>query len=150
MSQELETTTARVVVIGGGVVGCSILYHLAKAGWTDVVLIERDELTSGSSWHAAGSLFSLTTPSNAAYLQKYAIDLYPKLQEESGQDINLHMTGGITVASAPARWEWLQANYRIFQTIGIEDCYLMTPEEMKEKCPIMDIDGVIGGLWADR
>jgi len=68
MNQSLETTTARVVVIGGGIVGCSILYHLAKAGWKDVVLLERDELTSGSSWHAAGSLFSLTTPANATIL----------------------------------------------------------------------------------
>ncbi|MEJ2176704.1 MAG: FAD-dependent oxidoreductase, partial [Gammaproteobacteria bacterium] len=73
-----------------------------------------------------------------------------EIEKESGQSIGLHMTGGITVASAPARWEWLQSAYRIFQTIGIEDCYLMTPEEVKEKCPIMDVDGVIGGLWADR
>ena len=75
MSRELETTTARVVVIGGGIVGCSILYHLAKAGWQDVILLERDELTCGSSWHAAGSLFSLTTPSDTAVLKKYALDL---------------------------------------------------------------------------
>ena len=60
------------------------------------------------------------------------------------------MTGGITVASAPARWEWLKSTYRIFQTIGIEDCHLMTPQEIKERCPIMDVAGVIGGLWADR
>ena len=73
-----------------------------------------------------------------------------EIQEESGQDIGLHMTGGITVASAPARWEWLQSAYRIFQTIGIEDCHLMTPDEIEAKCPIMDVNGVIGGLWADR
>ena len=140
----------RVVVVGGGVVGASVLYHLAKYGWTDLCLIERSVLTAGSSWHAAGGIHALNADPNMAALQAYTIDLLSEIQEESGQDINLHMTGGITVASAPARWEWLQATYRIFQTIGIEDCYLMTPEEMKEKCPIMDIDGVIGGLWADR
>ena len=98
MTQELSTTTARVVVIGGGVVGCSILYHLAKAGWRDVVLLERDELTSGSSWHAAGSLYSLTSPSNASVLQKYALDLYATLGEESGQDCGFHKTGELWLA----------------------------------------------------
>jgi dimethylglycine dehydrogenase len=140
----------RVVVIGGGVVGTSVLYHLAKFGWTDVCLIERSVLTAGSSWHAAGGVHALNADPNMAALQAYTIDLLSEIEKESGQDIGLHMTGGITVASAPARWEWLQATYRIFQTIGIEDCYLMTPEEIKEKCPIMDVNGVIGGLWADR
>lgn len=140
----------RVVVIGGGVVGTSVLYHLAKFGWTDVCLIERSVLTAGSSWHAAGGIHALNADPNMAALQAYTIDLLSEIEKESGQSIGLHMTGGITVASAPARWEWLQSAYRIFQTIGIEDCYLMTPEQVKEKCPIMDVDGVIGGLWADR
>ncbi|MEM8740442.1 MAG: FAD-dependent oxidoreductase, partial [Pseudomonadota bacterium] len=83
-------------------------------------------------------------------LQAYTIDLLREIERESGQSIGLHMTGGISVASAPARWEWLQSAYRIFQTIGIEDTRLMTPAEIKKACPIMDIDGVIGGLWADR
>jgi len=140
----------RVVVIGGGVVGASVLYHLAKFGWTDVALVERSVLTAGSSWHAAGGVHALNADPNMAALQAYTIDLLKEIGEESGQDIGLHMTGGITVASAPARWEWLQSAYRIFQTIGIEDCHLMTPEEIKERCPIMDVTGVIGGLWADR
>ena len=140
----------RVAVIGGGVVGASVLYHLAKYGWTDVALIERNVLTAGSSWHAAGGIHALNADPNMAALQAYTIDLLSEIETESGQDIGLHMTGGVTVASAPARWEWLQATYRIFQTIGIEDCYLMTPEEVKKACPIMDITGVIGGLWADR
>lgn len=140
----------RVVVIGGGVVGASVLYHLARYGWKDVCLIERDVLTAGSSWHAAGGIHALNADPNMAALQAYTIDLLSEIEQESGQDIGLHMTGGITVASAPARWEWLQATYRIFQTIGIEDCHLMTPDEIKEKCPIMDVGGVLGGLWADR
>ncbi|WP_419910216.1 GcvT family protein [Hoeflea sp.] len=140
----------RVVVIGGGVVGASVLYHLAKFGWSDVCLIERSVLTAGSSWHAAGGIHALNADPNMAALQAYTIDLLSQIEEESGQDIGLHMTGGITVASAPDRWEWLQSAYRIFQTIGIEDCWLMTPEQIKERCPIMDTTGVIGGLWADR
>ena len=140
----------RVVVIGGGVVGASVLYHLAKFGWTDVALIERSVLTAGSSWHAAGGVHALNADPNMAALQAYTIDLLSEIEKESGQNIGLHMTGGISVASAPARWEWLQSAYRVFQTIGIEDCYLMTPEEIRKRCPIMDVSGVIGGLWADR
>lgn len=140
----------RVVVIGGGVVGASVLYHLARFGWTDVALVERSVLTAGSSWHAAGGVHALNADPNMAALQAYTIDLLGQIGAESGQDIGLHMTGGITVASAPARWEWLQAAYRVFQTIGIEDCHLMTPDEIRERCPIMDTTGVLGGLWADR
>jgi len=140
----------RVVIVGGGVVGASVLYHLAKLGWTDVALVERSVLTAGSSWHAAGGVHALNADPNMAALQAYTIDLLSEIEKESGQDIGLHMTGGITVASVPERWEWLQSAYRIFQTIGIEDCHLMTPDEIREKCPIMDVTGVIGGLWADR
>lgn len=140
----------RAVVVGGGVVGASVLYHLAKFGWSDVALIERSVLTAGSSWHAAGGFHALNADPNMAALQAYTIDLLQEIERESGQDIGLHMTGGVTVASAPARWEWLQSAYRVFQTIGIEDCRLMTPDEIKAACPIMDVTGVIGGLWADR
>ena len=136
----------RVVVVGGGVVGASVLYHLAKFGWQDVCLVEREILTAGSSWHAAGGIHALNADPNMAALQAYTIDLLAQVEKESGQNIGLHMTGGITVACAPERWEWLQATYRIFQTIGIEDCYLMTPEQIKEKCPIMDVEGVLGPI----
>ena len=85
-----------------------------------------------------------------AALQAYTIDLLTEIENISGQSIGLNMTGGITLASVPDRWEWLQAAYRIFQTIGIEDCHLMMPAEIKERCPIIDVSNVIGGLWADR
>ncbi|WP_050929874.1 GcvT family protein [Aestuariivita boseongensis] len=140
----------RVVVIGGGVVGASVLYHLAKFGWSDVCLIERSVLTAGSSWHAAGGIHALNADPNMAALQAYTIDLLSEIQEESGQDIGLHMTGGLTLASTPERWEWLQSAYRIFQSIGIEDCELMTPQQAQECCPIMSTEGVIGAMWADR
>ncbi len=140
----------RVVVIGGGVVGASVLYHLAKMGWTDIALVERDVLTSGSSWHAAGGIHALNADPNIAALQAYTIDLLEEIGEESGLDIGMEMTGGISVASAPERWEWLQATYRIFQTMGIEDVTLMGPAEIKERVPVMNVDDVFGGLWADR
>ena len=140
----------RVVVIGGGVVGASVLYHLAKFGWSDVCLLERSVLTAGSSWHAAGGIHALNADPNIAALQAYTIDLLPKIEEESGQNIGLHMTGGLTMAGTPDRWEWLQSAYRVFQSIGIEDCRLVTPEEAVELNPIMSGDGLLGGMWADR
>lgn len=140
----------RVVVIGGGVVGTSVLYHLAKMGWTDVCLIERSVLTAGSSWHAAGGIHALNADPNIAQLQAYTIDLLSEIEEESGQNIGLHMTGGLTMAGTPDRWEWLQSAYRTFQSIGIEDCRLVSVEEAVELNPIMSGEGLLGGMWADR
>ena len=99
----------KVVVIGGGVVGASVLYHLAKFGWKDVVLLERSILTAGSSWHAAGGIHALNADPTMASLQAYTIDLLAEIEKESGQNIGLHMTGGITVASTPERWQWLKS-----------------------------------------
>jgi dimethylglycine dehydrogenase len=140
----------RAVVIGGGVVGASVLYHLAKFGRTDVVLIEREVLTAGSSWHAAGGFHALNADPNIAALQAYTIDLLSELERESGQSVGMHMTGGISVASAPERWEWLQASYRIFQTMGIDDVHLIGADEIKVRCPILNTDGLLGGLYAAR
>ena len=140
----------RVVIIGGGVVGASVAYHLAKFGWTDVAIVERKVLTAGSSWHAAGGFHALNADPNIAALQAYTIDLLSEIEEESGQDIGMHMVGGITFATEPVRWEWLRHAYRVFQTMGIEDVRLMTPDEIKERAPIMNTSDVLGGMWADR
>ncbi|WP_224826722.1 FAD-dependent oxidoreductase [Cognatishimia sp. MH4019] len=140
----------RVVVIGGGVVGASVLYHLAKLGWSDVCLIERSVLTAGSSWHAAGGIHALNADPNIAQLQAYTIDLLSEIEKESGQNIGLHMTGGLTMAGTPERWEWLQSAYRTFQSIGIEDCRLVDVDEAVSLNPIMSGDGLLGGMWADR
>ncbi len=140
----------RVVVIGGGVVGASVLYHLAKFGWKDVCLVERNVLTAGSSWHAAGGVHALNADPNIAALQAYTIDLLSEIERESGQSIGMHMTGGMTLAGTPDRWEWLQSAYRTFQSIGIEDVRLITPKEAGELCPIMSTEGILGGMWADR
>jgi len=140
----------RAVVIGGGVVGASVLYHLAKFGWRDLVLIEREILTAGSSWHAAGGFHALNADPNIAALQAYTIDLLSEIEKESGQNIGMHMTGGIAIAAAPERWEWLKASYRVFQTIGIEDAHLVGVDEIRKLCPIINTDGLIGGLFAER
>ena len=144
------TNNYQVAIIGGGVIGTSVLYHLAKLGWHNIALFERKVLTAGSSWHAAGSIHALNADPQMAALQAYTISLLPQVAEESGKDIGLHMTGGITFASAPERWQWLQAAYRIFQTIGITDCHLMTPKQIAERCPITNTKGILGGLWAER
>src|SRR5438093_13345538 len=96
-------THTQVAVIGGGVVGASVLYHLAKAGWTDIVLIERDELTSGSTWHAAGGMHTLNGDPNVAKLQEYTINLYKEIEAASGQSCSIHITGGVDLATTRAR-----------------------------------------------
>ena len=88
----------RVAVIGGGVVGCSVLYHLTKLGWTDILLIERSELTSGSTWHAAGGFHTINADTNMAALQGYTIRLYKELEEITGLSCGLHHVGGVTLA----------------------------------------------------
>jgi dimethylglycine dehydrogenase len=132
---------ARVVVIGGGVTGCAILYHLAKMGWTDVVLLERKELTSGSSWHAAGSLFALTSPSNAAILQKYTIELYPKLEAESGQSCGYHPTGGVHLARTDDQVMALRLLQSRGKRNGIESEFIDLAEA-RRIAPILNTDGL--------
>ena len=88
----------QVVVIGGGIVGCSVLYHLTLRGMTDIALIEREELTAGSTWHAAGGFHAMNADTRVAALQKYTIGLYPQVEAESGQSVGLHMSGGMELA----------------------------------------------------
>jgi glycine/D-amino acid oxidase-like deaminating enzyme len=144
------TSHYQAMVIGGGVVGTSVLYHLAKFGWKDVCLIECDILTCGSSWHAAGGFHALNADPNIAGLQSYTIDLLSEIEKESEQSVGMHMTGGMTLAGTPDRWEWLRSAYRVFQSIGIDDVRLIPPEQAGELCPLMSTHGVLGGMWADR
>jgi dimethylglycine dehydrogenase len=139
-------TQAQAVVIGGGIVGCSVLYHLTKHGWTDVLLIERSELTSGSSWHAAGGFFTLNSDPNMAKLQGYTIQLYKELEKISGQSCGLHHTGGVIIATDTDRMDYLTTERARFRHIGL-DAHLLGPDEIKEMAPITNIDGVIGGLY---
>src|SRR5512134_3028939 len=136
----------RVAVIGGGIVGVNVLYHLAKKGWTDVVLVERAELTAGSTWHAAAGFHAINDDPHIAALQAYTIGLYKQVEAESGQNVGMHMPGGYSLASTPERWEFLRSEIEVYQTLGIE-ARLATPEEIVAECPIVDPTGLLGGLF---
>ena len=139
-------THAKAIVIGGGVVGCSVLYHLAKAGWKDIILIERSELTSGSSWHAAGGFHTLNGDPNVAKLQAYTVGLYKELEELSGQSCSLHLTGGVMMADSPERMDFLRMTHARGRCLGMET-ELITPLEAKAMFPLMDESHFVGALW---
>jgi dimethylglycine dehydrogenase len=136
----------RVAVIGGGVVGASVLYHLARAGWSDVVLIERDELTSGSTWHAAGGMHTLNGDPNVAKLQKYTIELYREIEQASGQSCSIHITAGVDLAGTPERIDFLkQACARArYLGLGME---MISVDEAARIFPIMDKRHFVGALY---
>ena len=136
----------RVAVIGGGVVGCSVLYHLTKLGWTDVVLIERKELTAGSSWHAAGGFHALNSDPGVARLQSYTISLYKEIEALSEQSVGMHMTGGLNIAATRDRWEFLKADQARHRVLGI-DTELLGPTEIKAMCPLIDVRDVFGAVY---
>ncbi|RWB93211.1 FAD-dependent oxidoreductase [Mesorhizobium sp.] len=137
---------AKAVVIGGGVVGCSVLYHLAKAGWTDIMLIERSELTSGSSWHAAGGFHTLNGDPNVAKLQAYTVQLYREIEALSGQSCSLHLTGGVMMADTPERMDFLRLAHAKGRYLGM-DTELITPSEAKAMFPLMDETNFVGAMW---
>ncbi|MBL4749071.1 MAG: FAD-dependent oxidoreductase [Amylibacter sp.] len=139
-------TTTKVCVIGGGVVGASVLYHLTKLGWSDVMLMERSELTSGSTWHAAGGFHTLNGDTNMAALQGYTIRLYKELEQLTGMSCGLHHVGGITLADTPERMDMMLAERAKHRFMGL-DTEIVTPEEIKKLSPITNVDGVIGGLY---
>ncbi len=136
----------RVVVIGGGIVGAAVLYHLTKLGWSDVVLVERKQLTAGSTWHAAGGFHAMNSDPNVARLQAYGISVYKEVEKISGQDVGMHLTGGINIAATAERWESIRYEHARHKVIGI-DSHLLSPEEIKKLCPIIDTSDVIGGLF---
>ena len=139
-------TTTRVVVIGGGVVGCSVLYHLTKLGWSDVMLIERSELTSGSTWHAAGGFHTLNGDTNMAALQGYTIRLYKELEAITGMSCGLHHVGGITLADNRERFDMLVAERAKHRYMGLET-EIVGPEEIARIAPITNLEGIVGGLY---
>ncbi len=138
-------TQARVVVIGGGVVGCSVLYHLTKAGWKDVVLVERDILTSGSTWHAAGGFHTLNGDPNVAKLQGYTIGLYDELEKISGQACGLHRSGGLILADTKDRMDWLKMAHARARYLGLE-CELLTMAEAKKLNPLLEEQYFVGAM----
>ena len=138
-------TTAQVVVIGGGVVGCSVLYHLTKKGWKDVMLLERDQLTSGSTWHAAGGFHTLNGDPNVAMLQSYTVGLYKELEEISGQSCGLHLSAGIMLADTPERLEFLKTTVAKGRYLGM-DTQIISVSEAKRYFPFIEDQHFIGAL----
>ena len=136
----------RVVIIGGGVVGCSILFHLARHGWKEVLLLERSELTSGSSWHAAGQIHTISSDPNISRLQGYTINLYAELEELSGQSVGLHNTGGFYLASNDAWHDYLKRERSKARYMGLDQEFISV-EEAARRHPLIDPSRYIAALW---
>ncbi len=139
-------THARVVVVGGGVVGVSILYHLTRKGWSDVVLVERTELTAGSTWHAAGLLPLFNMSYCVGQLHKYSVDLYKKLPAETGQEVSFHVTGNLRLATNKERMDEYQKYCGTANSIGVP-FEIITPSRVKELWPLCNTDGIVGALY---
>jgi dimethylglycine dehydrogenase len=137
---------ARVVVIGGGVVGASVLYHLTKAGWKDVLLVERAELTSGSTWHAAGGMHTVNGDPNVAKLQQYTIQLYKEIEAISGQSCGVHITGGVMLAGTRERLDWLKMAKARGRYLKME-LEILSVDEAAKLFPLMDKRHFVGGMY---
>ena len=139
-------THVKVVVIGGGVVGASVLYHLTKAGWKDVLLIERAELTSGSTWHAAGGMHTVNGDPNVAKLQQYTIELLKEIEQISGQSCGVHITGGIMLAGTPQRVDWLKMAKARGRYLGMQ-LELLSVAEAKKIYPLLEESKFLGAMY---
>jgi glycine cleavage system aminomethyltransferase T/glycine/D-amino acid oxidase-like deaminating enzyme len=138
--------TAKAVVIGGGIVGCSTAYHLAKLGWTDTVLLERKKLTSGTTFHAAGLVGQLRSSANITEMLGYSVDLYNRLEEETGLATGWKMNGGLRLACNNERWEEVKRQATTAHSFGL-DMHLLTPGEAQDLWPIMSVDDVVGAAF---
>jgi glycine cleavage system T protein len=136
---------AKVVIVGGGVIGCSIAYHLTKIGWDDVVLLERKQLTSGTTWHAAGLVGQLRPSINMTKLAKYTGELYRGLEAETGQATGYRQCGSISMATNMERFEELKRSASMAKVFDLP-VHVVTAEEIRERAPIVNVDDVVGGI----
>ncbi len=143
---EALPTHARVVIVGGGIVGCSVAYHLTKLGWTDVVLLERGTLSCGTTWHAAGLVGQLRATLNLTRLAQYTADLYETLEDETGQATGFRRTGSVAVARTAERMIELQRGASMARSFGL-DVYVVTPNEARDLWPLMRTDDLVGGVF---
>ena len=137
---------AQVVIVGGGVVGTSVAYHLTKLGWTDVVLLEQGRLSSGTTWHAAGLVGQLRASESGTRLVRYSTELYAELEAEVGLSTGYKRCGGVTVARTDDRMTQLRRTAASADAYGLE-CVLLTPEEARERYPVMQVDDLVGAIW---
>ncbi|MEE4188606.1 MAG: FAD-dependent oxidoreductase, partial [Roseobacter sp.] len=145
----LPPSQARVVIIGGGVIGCSVAYHLAKLGWKDVVLLERKQLTSGTTWHAAGLIAQLRATANMTKLAKYSQELYGSLEAETGVATGFKRVGSITVALTGERREEIYRQAAMARAFGV-DVEEISPQEVKERYEHLNISDVTGAVYLDK
>ncbi|MGD9279833.1 MAG: FAD-dependent oxidoreductase [Desulfobacterales bacterium] len=138
--------SAQVVVIGGGIIGCSIAYHLTKLGWKDVVIVEKGELTSGSTWHAAGLVGQLRSERNITRMLQYSVSLYEQLETETGLATGWKKSGCLHLASTPERMFELKRGATTARSFGLE-MHIITPKEAYDLCPILSLDGIIGAAF---
>jgi sarcosine dehydrogenase len=139
-------TTARAVIIGGGIIGCSTAYHMGKLGWTDTVLLERNKLTSGTTFHAAGLVGQLRTSANITQLLGYSVELYKRLEAETGLQTGWKMNGGLRLACNAERWTEVKRQATTAKSFGLE-MHLLTPQEAQDMWPLMIIDDVVGAAF---
>ncbi|HTM20470.1 MAG TPA: FAD-dependent oxidoreductase, partial [Kofleriaceae bacterium] len=139
-------TQARVLVIGGGIVGVSVLYHLTKRGWSDVMLVEKTELTAGSTWHAAGLLPLFNMSYSVGQLHKYSVDLYQALEAETGQAVSFHKTGNLRLATNRQRMDEYRRYCGTANTIGVP-FEIITPKQVAKLWPLCNVDGIVGALF---
>jgi 4-methylaminobutanoate oxidase (formaldehyde-forming) len=148
MSRELPEQ-AQVVIIGGGIIGCSVAYHLAELGWTDVVLLERKSLTSGTTWHAAGLVGQLRATHNLTRLAQYTTELYENLEQVTGQATGFRQTGSLSLATDAERFEELKRGASMASCFGLE-VEVISPAEAQELYPIMSIEDLVGAVYLPR
>ena len=139
-------SSAKVVVIGGGVVGCSCAYHLAKFGWKDVILLERDKLTSGTTWHAAGLVSQIGPSATITKIRKYSLDLYKELEKKVDHSAGLRLNGALSIAQEEGRWQELKRQATTAQLYDF-DVQILTKDEIKEKIPLIKTDDLLGGIF---
>ena len=137
--------SCKVVVIGGGVIGCSVAYHLAKFGWKDTILLERDQLTSGTTWHAAGLVSQLGPSAAITKIRKYTLDLYRDLEKKVDHSAGLRLNGALSIAEHKGRWQELQRQATTAQLYNV-DVRILDKEQIKKDYPIINTDEVIGGI----
>jgi glycine cleavage system T protein len=144
MNKEIPKST-KVVVIGGGVVGCSVAYHLAKFGWKDTILVERDQLTSGTTWHAAGLVSQLGPSAAITKIRKYTLDLYKELEKTVDHSAGLRLNGALSIAQNKGRWQELQRQASTAQLYNV-DVRILDKDQIKKDYPIINTDEIVGGI----
>lgn len=149
MSSGSIPNSVDVAIIGGGVAGCSIAYHLTKIGVSDVALFERKQLTSGTTWHAAGLVTQLRATRNMTELAKYTGELFGSIEAETGQATGFKQNGSLRLATTEARFHELKRGVSMARNFGLP-AYAITPEEIREKYAPINLDGIVGGVWSPR